>query len=138
VSCRANKNLRQPTDLIIAGLLHDTIEDTETSFDELVEEFGIDVANLVREVTDDKNLEKQVRKQLQIENAPRKSDRAKQLKIADKIANLRSILKSPPSDWDRDRKLKYAEWSRRVIAGCRGVNTNLEAIFDDVYESIMS
>jgi guanosine-3',5'-bis(diphosphate) 3'-pyrophosphohydrolase len=82
-------------DLIIAGLLHDTIEDTDTSYDELVENFGEVVGDLVQESTDDKSLLKQVRKQLQIEKAPKKSDRAKQLKIADKISNLSSLLHSP-------------------------------------------
>lgn len=121
-------------ELVIAGLLHDTIEDTDTSYDELVEEFGVDVANIVLEVSDDKSLEKQIRKQLQIKNAPKKSDRAKQLKIADKTANLRSILNSPPTDWSQERKLEYADWSRQVIAGCRGINSKLEAIFDNIYD----
>jgi len=129
----ANNAEEPDTNLIIAGLLHDTIEDTDTTHDELVEEFGNDVANLVQEVTDDKNLEKQVRKQLQIDDSSKKSDRAKQLKIADKISNLCGILSSPPLDWSRKRKLEYAEWSNKVIAGCKGVSKNLDDLFFVIY-----
>ena len=121
------------TDLIIAGLLHDTIEDTNTSYNELVDNFGEVVADLVEEVTDDKLLEKQVRKQLQIENAPKKSDQAKQLKIADKISNIHSILNAPPTDWTIERKLEYIGWAKEVVAGCRGVNTKLDSLFEETY-----
>lgn len=121
------------TDLIIAGLLHDTIEDTETTYDELVDSFGNIVADLVSEATDDKSLDKQVRKQLQIENAPKKSDQAKQLKIADKISNLRSMLNSPPTNWDEKRKLDYTEWANNVVAGCKGINPKLDAMFNEIY-----
>ncbi len=85
-------------DLVLAGLLHDTIEDTETTYDELVNEFGTVVADLVAEVTDDKSLEKVERKRSQVETAPNKSDRAKMIKIADKTSNMRSIIASPPKD----------------------------------------
>jgi hypothetical protein len=120
-------------DLIIAGFLHDTIEDTDTSYDELVAKFGEVVGDLVQESTDDHSLLKQVRKQLQIEKAPKKSDRAKQLKIADKISNLSSLLHSPPVDWDKKRKLDYAEWANNVVAGCKGINPKLDTMFDEIY-----
>ena len=123
----------QDVDLVIAGLLHDTIEDTDTTHKELVENFGNIVADLVQEATDDKSLEKQVRKQLQIENAPKKSDQAKQLKIVDKVSNLRSILNSPPANWDQERKRNYAEWANKVVAGCRGINPKLDAMFNEIY-----
>ncbi len=97
---------------MLAGLLHDTIEDTETTYDELVSEFGTVVAELVAEVTDDKSLEKAVRKRRQVETAPNKSDRAKMIKIADKTSNLRSIVASPPADWAPERKREYFEWAR--------------------------
>ncbi len=95
--------------LVIAALLHDTIEDTGTTREELVREFGEDVASVVVEMTDDKSLPKAQRKQLQIETAARKSSRAKILKIADKISNLRGILESPPKDWHLKRKQEYFE-----------------------------
>src|SRR6266849_6114480 len=87
------------TELVMAGFLHDTVEDTDVTQDELVRLFGNDVAGLVAEVTDDKSLPKTERKALQVKNAVKKSPRAQTLKLADKISNLRSILASPPADW---------------------------------------
>ena len=124
----------QDPDLVIAGLLHDTLEDTVTSYDELVEVFGRDVADLVVEVTDDKTLPKAERKLLQIENASHKSDRAKLLKIADKISNLNSVLNSPPKDWPPERKREYFDWAKRVVERCGGVNPALDQLFAEVYE----
>src|SRR4051812_11608453 len=98
--------------LIIAALLHDCIEDQGVTYEEIVARFGRDVADLVAAVTDDKSLKKAERKRLQVETAPSKSDRAKMLKIADKIANVRSMALSPPSNWDEARKREYFEWAK--------------------------
>jgi GTP diphosphokinase / guanosine-3',5'-bis(diphosphate) 3'-diphosphatase len=114
----------------IAAALHDTVEDTQTTFGELEELFGPEVASLARELTDDKSLEKAQRKLLQIEHAPKSSICAKQLKIADKICNVRDITASPPADWSRQRRRDYLTWSERVVAGCRGVNAKLDDAFD--------
>ena len=103
---------------LLAAALHDTVEDTKTTFEELEEHFGPEVAGLVREVTDDKSLDKSERKRLQIEHAPESSDRAKQLKIADKICNIRDITVSPPADWSLKRRSEYLSWSEKVVAGC--------------------
>jgi len=119
---------------VIGALLHDTIEDTETTREELEAEFGPEVAALVGEVTDDKSLEKMERKRLQVETASGKSDRAKLVKIADKISNVNSIVSSPPADWDAGRRLGYVEWAAQVVKGCRGVNPWLEARFEDAYQ----
>lgn len=118
--------------LIQAALLHDTIEDTETTADELEHHFGSEVRNLVLEVTDDKNLPKQERKRLQVEHTKYISDRAKQIKLADKISNIVDITHSPPAKWSAERKLEYLSWSEQVVAGCRGVNSSLEKRFDEV------
>ena len=126
------------TVLVIAGLLHDTIEDTETTFEELETEFGLEVAELVAEVSDDKSLEKGERKRLQIVKAPTKSDRAKMLKIADKTSNLQSIYHSPPTDWNLERRQEYFGWALDVVAGCRGVNEYLEKAFDRAWERGMA
>ncbi len=120
--------------LIMAGLLHDTIEDVGVTREEIECDFGADVADVVMEVTDDKSLPKQERKQLQVVNAPHKSDRAKMLKIADKISNLRAIISSPPSDWPLERRIAYFAWARDVVNGCRGVNAFLDRAFDEAYE----
>jgi guanosine-3',5'-bis(diphosphate) 3'-pyrophosphohydrolase len=117
---------------LLAAVLHDTVEDTETSFEELTLEFGQEVADLVRELTDDKSLRKEERKRLQIEHARTASERAKRLKIADKICNVRDILDSPPDTWSDERRLEYLEWAEKVVAQCRGVEPVLEQLFDEV------
>ena len=122
-------------ELLMAALLHDTVEDTQTTKEDLVAEFGADVASLVMEVTDDKSLVKAERKRLQVENAPHKSDRATQLKIADKICNVRDLDADSPEGWTRDRKLEYLDWAERVVAGCRGINSKLDAHFDKVLQA---
>jgi len=116
--------------LVMAGLLHDTIEDTDTTRDELVETFGEEVATLVTEVTDDKSLTREERKRRQVETASHKPTRARMLKIADKIANLRSLADSPPLGWSPRRKREYVAWAREVVAGCGPTNKTLEAQFE--------
>jgi (p)ppGpp synthase/HD superfamily hydrolase len=118
------------TDLLIASLLHDSIEDAGVTAEDLAMRFGADVADLVSEVTDDKSLPKQERKRLQVENAPKKSVRAQMIKLADKISNLRSILSSPPADWDFARKREYFNWARRVVNGLTAPNPILKAEFE--------
>lgn len=119
-------------DLLVAALLHDTIEDTNTSFAELESAFGSRVAGIVMECTDDKSLEKLERKRLQILNAPKKSPDAKCVKIADKTCNLASILVDPPKDWSIRRQREYFEWAEQVIRGLVGVNAQLDACVNDV------
>lgn len=121
------------TTAVLGALLHDTIEDTGTTRDELERHFGAEVAALVAEVTDDKSLPKLRRKELQVEGAPHKSARAKLIKLADKTSNLRSLLNSPPTNWDVARQHAYFEWARQVVEGCRGVSRDLEARFDEAY-----
>jgi guanosine-3',5'-bis(diphosphate) 3'-pyrophosphohydrolase len=118
--------------LLQAALLHDTIEDTETTSEELEKLFGAEVRDLVLEVTDDKTQPKQTRKQNQIEHAIHLSVRAKQIKMADKICNVNDIVYAPPANWSVDRKLDYLSWSEAVVNGCRGVNADLERRFDEV------
>jgi GTP diphosphokinase / guanosine-3',5'-bis(diphosphate) 3'-diphosphatase len=89
-----------------------------------------DVASLVEEVTDDKSLPKAVRKRLQVEHASEKSNRAKILKLADKISNVTTIGKDPPTDWPIRRQREYIQWGRDVVAGLRGASAQLEAQFD--------
>ncbi len=118
------------TNLVMAALLHDTIEDAGVTMAELAERFGSDVAELVAEVTDDKALKKDERKRLQIANAPHKSVRAQAIKLADKISNLRSILNSPPADWSLQRKREYFAWAKQVAAGFTAPNPILKAEFE--------
>ncbi len=132
-----------PEEAILAGLLHDTVEDSDRdpepiTHERLVAEFGELVASVVAEATDDKSLPKEVRKALQVKNAPKKTDAAKMLKLADKISNLRAIAANPPAGWDHARRLEYVGWAGRVAAGLRGVNPALEALFDATYRDAVA
>lgn len=120
------------TDLrtLMAAVLHDTVEDTETSYEELRERFGKTVADAVMEVTDDKTLPKAERKRRQVEHAPHMSQRAALVKLADKTCNLRDVAKSPPSGWPRKRKQEYFDWARQVVDGLPPVNDKLRRAFE--------
>lgn len=120
--------------VLIAAILHDTIEDTETIEQELVREFGQEIAGIVMEVTDDKTLPKAERKQKQIDHAATISRRAKLVKLADKICNLRDVASTPPSTWSLQRRQEYFDWAKAVIDGLRGVHPALEHIFDEAYK----
>ncbi|MGP1351919.1 MAG: HD domain-containing protein [Parasphingopyxis sp.] len=120
------------TEILAAAILHDTVEDTETSIEELEQRFGGRIAGIVGEVTDDKSLEKAERKRLQVEHAPHKSREAKLVKIADKTSNLHDIAAAPP-DWPVERKRNYFDWGKQVVDGMRGVHAELEAAFDAAY-----
>lgn len=122
----------QDPEVLIGALLHDTVEDTDTSLEEIAAQFGASVAGVVREVTDDKKLAKKERKRLQVETAPGKSDNAKQIKIADKICNVRDIDRDSPTEWEHERKTEYLDWAAQVVEGCRGVNADLDRHFDSV------
>jgi GTP diphosphokinase / guanosine-3',5'-bis(diphosphate) 3'-diphosphatase len=119
-------------EVICAALLHDTIEDTDTTTDELRRVFGDAIARIVDEVTDDKTLESADRKRLQIEHAAHISPKAKLVKLADKICNLRDIYAAPPTEWSVARRREYIDWAAAVVAGLRGTQLRLEAIFDEL------
>ena len=123
------------TNLIIAALLHDVVEDTAVTKQGVAEEFGTDVADLVMELTDDKSLPKQERKRLQVVHAPTLSARAQVIKLADKISNFRSILISPPADWSVERRKEYVEWGKQVVDGLTTPNPILKAEFDSLYRT---
>ena len=117
-------------DVLQAALLHDTIEDTETDRDELETHFGSRVCAIVLEVSDDKSLDKPVRKARQVEHAPHLSNEAQTLKLADKISNVYDVAFSKPRDWAAEQQLEYFDWASRVVAGLRGCHSALEAAFD--------
>lgn len=119
-------------DVLAAALLHDVVEDTETSLAEVAAAFGPRVARIVEEVTDDKSLPKQTRKQRQIERAPACSREAKLVKLADKLDNLSDLLGATPVGWGADRVETYFAWAGRVVDGLRGTNAELEGKLDVV------
>jgi len=123
-------------EVIIAAVLHDTVEDTETSIEELKALFGERVAGLVAEVTDDKSLPKQTRKDLQVAHAAHASRGAQIIKLADKTSNLRSLAASPPKDWSQERCAEYVAWASRVVDACRGADPWLAGQFDLAVEAL--
>jgi len=120
-------------EVLAAALLHDTIEDTATTAEELRAAFGARIAGLVEEVSDDQSLEKAERKRLQIEHAAGLSAGAKLVKLADKICNLRDVAERPPAKWDLERRREYFDWAKRVVERLRGAHSRLEAAFDAAY-----
>ena len=118
---------------LMAAVLHDTVEDTITTYEELVEAFGETVAGVVMEVTDDKVLAPAVRKERQVDHAPHLSERAALVKLADKTSNLRDIAGSPPADWSLDRKQQYFDWAKRVVDKLPPVSAKMRSVFDEAF-----
>lgn len=125
-------------DLIMAGYLHDTIEDVGVTYDQLVAMFNEDVATLVREVTDNKNLSREDRKRIQVERAATISRRGQWLKLADKISNVRSMIDSPPAAWPRERRLDYVTWAGKVVAALTEPHPYLITEFDQVHQRALA
>ena len=125
-------NVRDP-EIIAAALLHDTVEDTCTTAEELKAEFGPVISQLVAELTDDKRLSKEERKRQQLEHASSLSPRARIVKLADKVCNLRDIVQDPPAGWPLERKQQYFDWAKRVVDKIRGTNVELENAFDEAF-----
>ncbi len=121
------------TTVLIAAILHDTLEDTQTTPDELAAVFGGEVRDIVLEVTDNNKLKKSKRKELQVKHGPRLTRRARLVKLADKICNLRDVAVNPPTRWPLKRQIEYFDWAKSVIDGMRGTHARLEALFDEVY-----
>uniref|UniRef100_A0A1I7XNV6 Guanosine-3',5'-bis(diphosphate) 3'-pyrophosphohydrolase MESH1 n=1 Tax=Heterorhabditis bacteriophora TaxID=37862 RepID=A0A1I7XNV6_HETBA len=117
---------------LVAAILHDTVEDTKTTLDEIKSMFGQEVHDIVKECTDDKTLSKDARKQAQVDNAPLHSHKAKLVHLADKLYNLRDLERATPIGWDKKRVKEYFKWSKKVIAGLKGTNENLEMLLDDI------
>ncbi len=120
-------------EVICGAILHDTVEDTDTTPEELEREFGPVIRDIVMEVTDKKSLPKPVRKLLQITHAPKLKEKPALVKIADKISNLRDIADHPPSDWSLQRRQKYFDWAKAVIDGIQNVHPRLREVFDATY-----
>ena len=117
---------------LIAAVLHDTIEDTATTGEELEQRFGHEVRLLVEEMTDDKRLPKAERKRLQVEHARVASHRAKLIKLGDKICNVRDVTHAPPDGWSAERRREYLDWTAEVVSGCRGASAELERRYDSL------
>lgn len=119
---------------LVAAVLHDTVEDTDATYEELVSVFGKEIADVVMELSDDKSLPKLTRKKLQAEHAKSISHSAKLVKICDKISNVKSTVLEPPMNssisWSKEMCVGYGIWSRAVVDNMRGTNLALELEFD--------
>jgi (p)ppGpp synthase/HD superfamily hydrolase len=120
-------------EILAAAILHDTLEDTETTSEELEAKFGERVRRIVEEVTDDKSLPKKVRKQLQIDHAQDLSPDAVLIKLADKTANVLDVTHSPPKNWSIERKREYLDWAESVVKACPKVSAAME---DNFYHAL--
>ncbi len=132
-------------ELLIAAILHDVIEDTTKNEEEIkalsnviLSKFGEEVLITVLEVSDNKSLPVEERKRLQVIHTPDLSERARKLKIADKISNIEDIGKDPPENWEQERKLAYLNWAKQVVDGAKGLNKKLDQYFDQVYNETYS
>lgn len=123
--------VRDP-DIIAAGILHDTVEDTNTTTQELAAGFGPKVGSIVLEVTDDKSLPDTARKHRQVEHAESLSYGARLVKLADKISNIREVIETPPAGWSLERRRSYVKWGEDVVNKIRGTNRHLERMFDNL------
>ena len=121
----------EAAEVLAAALLHDTLEDTSTTREELIENFGQRVCSLVEEVSDEKTLPRLQRKQRQIDHAEGISEGGALIKLGDKISNVTDITHTPPTNWDSSRRLEYFDWAEEVINNCPKVNTPLEKYFKD-------
>lgn len=122
-------------EVLMAAILHDTVEDTETTLEEIEENFGEEIRKIVDEVTDDKNLPKMERKRLQIEHAKQATPKAKLVKLADKLYNLRDLQRNIPEGWTKERCDEYFVWAKKVVDNLRGTNKNLEKELDKIFHA---
>lgn len=119
--------------LLLAAVLHDTLEDTKTSYAELASIFGEEVASVVRELTDDKSISKILRRKKQLESASKLTERARLIRIADKRCNILDMLQTR-LEWTRKQKIEYMFWAQQVVFKCRGLNSNLDHEFDNAIQ----
>jgi len=113
--------------VLAAALLHDVVEDCGVTVETLVAEFGADVASVVMEVTDPPGSKTKAKK-AQIEKAPTMSHRAKLVKLADKLDNVSSLVRTPPG-WKPESVKGYVESATNVVRAMGQVNHGLEVAF---------
>lgn len=127
----ATAGLEDDADLLIAALLHDVVEDTDTTEEELRRRFGDRVATIVLELTDDKQLDWRERKRIVVESIANKSRQAQLIKLSDVTANVSDLIHHPPN-WADDRKRGYLRWAELVVEAIRGVQPEMERRFADL------
>lgn len=115
--------------LVAAGWLHDTVEDTAVTLDDLVQRFGLEVAGVVAEVTDDKTIPRDERKRHSVLTIASKSRRAQYLKVADQASNIRALVTTPPTGWTLERQVTYVDWGVAIVERVVERHPHLEEFF---------
>ena len=123
------------TDILCAAILHDTVEDTDTTQEDIAEYFGDKIAGIVAEVSDDRSLPKPARKQAQIDHGPHLSFEASMVKLADKCCNIEDVITTPPENWDTQRRRAYLDWAKQVVNNIRHKDEKLLKKFKSLYEA---
>lgn len=125
-------------DVLNAAILHDVVEDTSATYEEVKTKFGKSVADYVQEVSDDKSLSKLERKKAQIEHAKVISEGAKLIKLADKISNLTSLSNSVPKSWPAIWEKGYFAWAKLCTDNMSGLSEQLDAQLNTLYQNALS
>lgn len=131
-------NERQVSDVLVAAVLHDVVEDTIVTVGDVRAEFGNDVAAIVASVTDNTSLPKAARKQLQLEHIAVASTAAKLVKLADMLYNLRDLQREMPVGWTIERVQGYFAWKHTMLEAARGTDEALEEALDYVFAGTFS
>ena len=124
--------------VLIAAVLHDVVEDTSVTLDEITRVFGKRVSNFVFEVTNNPDLSKVDKKKAQVTKASNMSSGAKLIKMADMIDNLSDLLVAPPPDWTKERVKGYFVWKYVIFSSLRGVNSYLVNELEKLFSSVLT
>lgn len=122
--------------VLCGSLLHDTVEDTDTTLNDIETIFGKKIVTIVNDVTDDKSLSKIERKRLQIEHTQGSGIlyESKLVKLGDKFSNLSSLSSSPPVTWSSDEIQGYALWCYRVCLNLRNINSMMDKLLGTIFD----
>lgn len=116
-------------DMLLAAILHDTLEDTKLEEMEILKKYGLRVLGLVKELTDDPTLKRDEQKMVQLMKAPFYSPAGKKIKFADRYDNLMSIMNLPELS---PREVDYINHSYNLLSG---MNTQWSLSLRDVLVS---
>jgi len=102
-------------DVLITALLHDVMDDTQTTYEQITSLYGTKVSSYLEEMTSKQGLSLKEQKKQQIMQAFRQNPSVAIIKLSDKLSNLKTLATSPPPSWSRDRIDQYFQWAQTVI-----------------------
>lgn len=121
---------------IAAAWLHDSVEDTSVTLEDIKSEFGEEVAELVHELTDPeeiRHLSTAERKKKQAERIATESESARRIKLADQTSNVRCVTVDPKATWTMEGRRNYALGAKQIADQCKGISSVLDEVFDREY-----